>query len=86
MSPAAPWRLRAGGWGCRAGKLQRAWEPPALDRLAGCSALRPCSSEPGKDGPDRRSHEAAAKPARSGPAPPALGQSPKNAFPQLYDA
>ena len=86
VSPEARWRLRASGWGCRAGKLQRAWESPALNPLSSAlRAARPADlAEPGKDGPDWRSHEAAAKLTRSGPAPRALDQSSKNAFPQLY--
>ena len=86
VSPEARWRLRASGWGCRAGKLQRAWESPALNPPSSAlRAARPADlAEPGKDGPDWRSHEAAAKLTRSGPAPRPLDQSSKNAFPQLY--
>ena len=62
------------------------WESPALNPPSSAlRAARPADlAEPGKDGPDWRSHEAAAKLTRSGPAPRALDQSSKNAFPQLY--
>lgn len=80
-------RPRANGWGCRAGKLQRALESPAPNPLSSALGLNrgSCNARPGKDGRDRRSHGAVAKPARSGPAAPALDKSPKNAFPQLYN-